>query len=78
MRIMEFFILDGEQALLKVLYKMIDLKSAKICTLEEIELIMYLRTNMINECINENGGVAALLDYDEDSMEPLETPTGSS
>ena len=31
MRIMEFFILDGEQALLKVLYKMIDLKSEKIC-----------------------------------------------
>ena len=29
---------------------------------------MYLRTNMINECINDKGGVSALLDYDEESI----------
>lgn len=69
MRIMEFFILDGEQALLKVLYKMIEMKCEKILALEEIELIMYLRTNMINECIAETGGIEALLDYDEVEFE---------
>lgn len=42
---------------------MIEMKGEKIQTLEEIELIMYLRTNMINECIAETGGIEALLDY---------------
>jgi hypothetical protein len=51
MRIFEHFILDGEQALLRVLYKMLDLKKDRILKMEEIELIMYLRTDIINECI---------------------------
>ena len=61
MRIFEMFILDGEEALLRVLYRMLDLKQEKICKLKEVELIMYLRTDIINECINENG-IANLLD----------------
>lgn len=64
MRILESFILDGEQALLKTLYKMIEMKKDKICAMEDVELIMYLRTNLINECINDCGGIEGLLDYD--------------
>ena len=64
MRILEAFILDGEQALLKILYKMLDMKQKKICGMTEIELIMYLRTNLINECIEDCGGIEGLLDYD--------------
>ena len=61
MRIFEMFILDGEQALLRVLYRMLDLKGKKLCTLEEVELMMYLRTDIINECIQEHG-IASILD----------------
>lgn len=62
MRIFESFILDGEQALLRVLYKMIELKQNKILQMEEIELILYLRTNIMNECIKEYG-IETLMDY---------------
>jgi hypothetical protein len=66
MRIMEFFILDGEQALLRVLYKLIQLKANKILSLDDqISLIMYLRTDMINECIAEYG-IVELLNYQDD------------
>ena len=61
MRIFEMFILDGEQALLRVLYRMLDLKGEKLCGLYEVELMMYLRTDIINECIEEYG-IASLLD----------------
>ena len=64
MRIFEAFILDGEQALLRVLYRMIEMKQHKILQMEEIELIMYLRTNIINECIQEEG-IESLLDEPE-------------
>ena len=55
------FILDGEEALLRVLYRMLDLKKEKICSKKEVELIMYLRTAIIEECIAEHG-IANLLD----------------
>jgi hypothetical protein len=61
MRIFEMFILDGEQALLRVLYRMLDLKGDKICSLKEVELMIFLRTDIINECIAEHG-IASLLD----------------
>lgn len=51
MRIFEFFILEGEKALLNILYRMLDLRGEKLITLVEIELMQYLRTDMINECI---------------------------
>jgi len=63
MRIFESFILDGEQALLRVLYRMIEMKQEKILQMEEIELIMYLRTNIIDECIEE-AGIESLLEYE--------------
>jgi len=60
MRIFESFLLDGEEALLRVLYRMLELKAEKLCSLTEIELIMFLRTDIINECIEEQG-IAALI-----------------
>ena len=68
MRIMEFFILDGEQALLRVLYRMIELKQSKILLLEDqLDLIMYLRTDMIKEVILEYG-IEELLNYESDDI----------
>jgi hypothetical protein len=52
-RIFEFFILDGEMALLKVLFKMLDHKRDKMLELTESELQNYLRTNLIVECVQE-------------------------
>lgn len=63
MRIFESFILDGEQALLRVLYRMIEMKQKQILLKEEYELITYLRTDIINECIADDG-IEALLDYE--------------
>ena len=62
MRIFEFFLLDGEKGLLNVLYRMLDLKGAKICTLTEMALINYLRTDLIMECITEQG-ITCLFEY---------------
>ena len=75
MRIFESFILDGEVALLRVLYRMIELKQEKILQMEEIDLIMYLRTDIINEVIAEEG-IEALLDDSHDNLEPPVTPRG--
>ena len=61
MRIFESFILDGEEALLRVLYRMLELKGDKLCSLTEIGLIQYLRTDLINECIEEEGITGLLL-----------------
>lgn len=62
MRIFEYFILDGENSLLRILYRLIDLKGNKICGLSEMALMSYLRTDLINECIEEVG-ITGLLDY---------------
>ena len=59
MRIFEYFILDGDKALMNILYRILDLKGHKICELVEMELIQYLRTDIINECI-EDCGVSSL------------------
>lgn len=55
MRIFEYFLLDGEEGLLHVLYKMLDFKADKLCTITEMELLIYLRTDLIKECITEYG-----------------------
>ena len=62
MRIFEFFLLDGEKGLLNVLYRMLDFKCDKICSLTEMQLMVYLRTDVIMECIQENG-ISALFEY---------------
>ena len=55
MRIFEFFLMRGEHGLLHVLYRMLDLKWQKICSLKEMALMQFLRTDLIMECINEHG-----------------------
>ena len=65
MRIFEFFILDGEEALLRVLFKIIHLQQDKILEKEEFELITYLRTEILNDCIAEYG-IEYLLDYTDE------------
>ena len=61
--------LDGEEALLRILYKMIEKRQHKILQMEEMELITYLRTDIINECIREDG-IGALLENDSDNDTP--------
>jgi hypothetical protein len=68
MRIFESFMLDGEEALLTILYKMLEKRSHKILQMEDMELITYLRTDIINECIREEG-IEALLERYDDSEE---------
>jgi hypothetical protein len=43
--------------------------------MEEIDLIMFLRTDIINEVIEEEG-IEALLDDSHDNFEPSGTPRG--
>lgn len=66
MRIFESFMLDGEEALLRILYKMLEKRQHKILDMEDMELITYLRTDIINECIKEEG-IEALLENDTDN-----------
>ena len=61
-RIFECFLFEGEKALLKVLFKMLAHKRKKIMELKEFELLQYLRTDMVIECIRELK-IGQLLDY---------------
>ena len=55
MRIFEYFILDGDKALMSILWRILQLQGDKICELVEMELIQYLRTDIINDCIEKHG-----------------------
>ncbi|CDW72223.1 ecotropic viral integration site 5 protein homolog [Stylonychia lemnae] len=61
-RIFEYFIFEGETALLRVLFKMLQYKREKIISLDECELQNYLRAGMIVECAEELK-IEELLDY---------------
>lgn len=50
-RIFEMFLLDGESLLVKFLVRMIRYKEKKIITLYEGELLKYIRSGMIQECL---------------------------
>lgn len=52
-RIFEFFLIEGEVVLVRVLFKMLDHKRKKILRLKEYELLNYIRTTMVVECIEE-------------------------
>lgn len=52
-RIFECFILDGETALNKVLLRMLYSKRETILKLRECELLQYLRSGMIVECVKD-------------------------
>lgn len=59
MRIFEYFLFDGESALLKVLFNMLDYQEQRICQKTEVELMLFLRTDIITTMIDEQG-VSAL------------------
>jgi hypothetical protein len=52
-RIFECFIVDGEIALVRVLLRMLYCKRERIMRLKECELLTYLRSGMIVECVSE-------------------------
>lgn len=60
-RIFEAFILDGELALIKILFKMLEHKRDKLLSLKD-DLLDFLRTHMIVECIEELS-IDQLLNY---------------
>ena len=40
---------------MNILLRLLDLKGDKICEMTEMSLNQYLRTDLINECIEEHG-----------------------
>ena len=52
-RLFEIFIFDGENAIVKVLLKMIGLKQVKILGKVETDLQRYILSDMVIECIEE-------------------------
>ena len=52
-RIFECFILDGEIAIVKILLRMLYIKREKILCLQECDLLNYIRTGMVIECVLE-------------------------
>ena len=52
-RIFESFIVGGEAALIKILFKMMAHKRRKIMSMNDEKLLEYLRTEMVVECFEE-------------------------
>ena len=52
-RILELFMIEGESALIRLLMKMLDLKRTKLLHLLEQQLLDYLRSDIVLECIDE-------------------------
>jgi hypothetical protein len=52
-RVFELFLLEGERLLIKLLMRMIKLKQKKLLTLYELDLLRYIRSEMIQECLKE-------------------------
>lgn len=52
-RLFEIFIFDGENAIVKVLLKMIGLKQVKILGKVETDLQRYILSDMVIECVEE-------------------------
>jgi hypothetical protein len=53
-RIFEMFLLDGQALLIKLLVRMVTLKQKKILTMGVYELLKYIRSEMISECLSES------------------------
>ena len=49
--IFEVFLIDGEQVLITILLKTIELREKKILSLQGIDLLRYVRQDMIQEVI---------------------------
>jgi hypothetical protein len=52
-KIFDVFLLDGEAVIFTLLLKMIEHKEDKILTLEDHDLLQYIRNEMPNECLSE-------------------------
>ena len=52
-RLFEVFILDGEQALVSILMRMIELKVDDLLAREDAELQRYVLSGLITECVEE-------------------------
>ena len=52
-RLFEIFILDGDNALIRVLLRMMDLKQVDILRRKETELQRYILSGMVEECVTE-------------------------
>ena len=50
-KLFEVFIIDGEQVLLKMLLRMIELKERKIMRLEDMHLQQYMLSGLTAECM---------------------------
>ena len=53
MRIFELFLLDGEQILVDIIAGMILHKKQQVLELNDLELMNYLRKDMVQECLSE-------------------------
>ena len=61
-RLFEIFLLDGENALIRMLLKMIALKQKSILSKQDMELQRYLLSGMVIECV-QNYSLTYLLDF---------------
>lgn len=52
MRIFELFLLDGEQILVDLIAGMIIHKKQEVLELNDLELMNYLRKDMVQECLS--------------------------
>ena len=61
-RLFEIFLLDGENALIRMLLKMIALKQKAILSKDDMDLQRYLLSDMVIECVNQYS-LTYLLDF---------------
>ena len=52
-RIFELFLLEGEEVILRLIFKMIKLKQKKLLQMVDYQCMQYMRKGMIMECIKE-------------------------
>ena len=53
MKVMDLFMIEGEQVIVDILASMVQLKKKKILMLDELDLMNYLRKDMALECFAE-------------------------
>jgi len=61
-RLFEIFILDGDNALIRVLLHMIELKQKQILAKQDCELQQYILSGMVIECVQQYS-ISYLLDF---------------
>ena len=74
--IFDAFLIDGEQLIFTLLIKFIDKKQEAILEKEDMELIYYMKSQMIYECLQENN-MLDLLDYNY-ALQDLEIKMGTN